>query len=55
MKRKIVTGMQVALWAKKKWGKDALYMLEETHEGYEVWGERATNKAIKILKAEERR
>jgi hypothetical protein len=45
------TGKSVAAWAIKKYGKDALYMLEETHEGREVWGQRATSAAIKLLKS----
>ncbi len=40
----------VAEWAVHKYGKDALYMLEETGEGREVFGESLNNKAIKIIK-----
>lgn len=44
------TGKEVARWAKKKYGKDALYMLEDTHEGHEIFGEKATDAAVKLLK-----
>ncbi len=46
------TPEQVAKWAKRKYGKDALYMLEETGEGREVFGEDLTEKAIKIIKSQ---
>jgi hypothetical protein len=39
-----------AAWAVKKYGKDARYMLAETHEGHEEWGEEATYGALKVLK-----
>lgn len=45
-------GMKVAMWAVKKYGDDALYMLKETGEGREVWGEIVTNQAIHILEKE---
>lgn len=36
-------------WAQAKYGSDALYMLAETHEGREVYGEEITSKAVKKL------
>lgn len=50
MTDKKLTANQVARWAKKKYGKDAIHMLDKTGEGREVHGSRASNAAIKILK-----
>ena len=44
------TPNEIAKWAEAKYGKDALYMLEDTHEG-EDFDEEKVKKAIKILKA----
>lgn len=43
-------GKKIADWAEKKYGKDALYMLEQTHEGTEVYGNDLINNAINYLK-----
>lgn len=43
------TPEMIAAWAIKKYGDDALYMLEETGEGREVFGDEKTNEAIKLL------
>jgi len=40
----------IAEWAVHKYGKDALYMLEETQECREVFGDSLTKKAIIIIK-----
>lgn len=36
---------KIVKWAKNKYGNEALYFLEETHEGREVWGDELTKRA----------
>ena len=40
----------IADWATRKYGEDALYMMAYTDEGRAVWGDEPTNGAIEVLK-----
>lgn len=46
----ILSGTDIADWATRKWNKDALYMLEETHECTNVYGPKLRDAGVEVLK-----